>query len=225
MDQSKIGRFISELRKENNLTQEQLANKLGITKNAISKWERGICLMDISLLDPLSKILNVSVLELLNGEKINDVDLIKKTEDSISIVLTFSKEKINEYRKKVILSFLFLISLSPMLLNQYGALKGVQEISGIINLINPIGLLSFISYFLGVWINFKHKKYNRILGSIGVIGIIISEIYQFLTWHNIGMSFKIDFLSSISNAFPEFYFGLFISIIMSIVYFRMNKEN
>ena len=105
MDQSKIGRFISELRKENNLTQEQLANKLGITKNAISKWERGICLMDISLLEPLSKILNVSVLELLNGEKINDVDLIKKTEDSISIVLTFSKEKINEYRKKVILSF------------------------------------------------------------------------------------------------------------------------
>lgn len=48
MNQEKIGKFISELRKEKNMTQEQLANKLGITDRAISKWENGRCLMDIS---------------------------------------------------------------------------------------------------------------------------------------------------------------------------------
>ena len=50
MNQERIGKFIAEYRKKQNLTQEQLAVKLGITKNAVSKWERGLSLMDMSLL-------------------------------------------------------------------------------------------------------------------------------------------------------------------------------
>ena len=50
MNQEKIGKFIAEIRKEKKLTQEDLATKLGITKNAVSKWERGISMMDMSLL-------------------------------------------------------------------------------------------------------------------------------------------------------------------------------
>lgn len=56
MNQEKIGKFIAKLRKQKKLTQEQLAEKLGITKNAVSKWERGLGLMDLSLLKPLSHI-------------------------------------------------------------------------------------------------------------------------------------------------------------------------
>ena len=70
MNQEKIGKFIFTLRKERGLTQEELATKLGITKNAVSKWERGISLMDMSLLNPLCDILGISITELLNGEKI-----------------------------------------------------------------------------------------------------------------------------------------------------------
>lgn len=55
MDQVKIGRFIARQRKLNGYTQEQLAQKLGITKNAVSKWERGLGLMDLSQLRPLSR--------------------------------------------------------------------------------------------------------------------------------------------------------------------------
>lgn len=69
MDQEKIGKFIATLRKEKGLTQQELAEKLGITKNAVSKWERGLGLMDMSLLKPLSEILDVSVTEILNGER------------------------------------------------------------------------------------------------------------------------------------------------------------
>ena len=57
MNQVRIGKFIAEARKKQNLTQEKLAESLGITKNAVSKWERGLCLMDMSLLRPLSEIL------------------------------------------------------------------------------------------------------------------------------------------------------------------------
>lgn len=83
MNQEKIGRFIAEKRKDKKLTQEQLAEKLGVSTNAVSKWERGLCLMDMSLLKPLSEILEVSVNEILSGEKIIDKDIEKKSEENI----------------------------------------------------------------------------------------------------------------------------------------------
>lgn len=70
MNQEKIGRFIAESIKQNKLTQDQLAEKLGITKNAVSKWERGLSLMDLSILKPLSQFLKVSIVEILNEENL-----------------------------------------------------------------------------------------------------------------------------------------------------------
>ena len=60
MDQQKIGLFIARRRKELNLTQRELADKLGITDRAVSKWENGRCMPDLSLLQPLSRILRVA---------------------------------------------------------------------------------------------------------------------------------------------------------------------
>lgn len=83
MNQEKIGRFISEKRKDKKMTQEQLAEKLRVSINAVSKWERGLCLMDMSLLKPLSEILEVSVNDILSGERIDDKDIEKKSEENI----------------------------------------------------------------------------------------------------------------------------------------------
>ena len=70
MDQVKIGKFIAECRKSKSLTQMQLAEKLGITDKAISKWERGVAMPDTSIMLALCDILCISVNELLSGEKI-----------------------------------------------------------------------------------------------------------------------------------------------------------
>ena len=81
MDQIKIGKFISEQRKVHSLTQSELSEKLGITDRAISKWERGICLPDAGLMLDLCKILEISVNELLTGEKIsmeNNTEIMEK---------------------------------------------------------------------------------------------------------------------------------------------------
>lgn len=81
MDQIKIGKFIGEQRKVYNLTQSELSEKLGITDRAISKWERGICLPDAGLMLDLCKILEISVNELLTGEKIsmeNNTEIMEK---------------------------------------------------------------------------------------------------------------------------------------------------
>jgi len=69
MDQEKIGKFIANLRKDKNLTQFELAEKLGITDKAISKWETGRSMPDISLLKELCTILDISISELLSGER------------------------------------------------------------------------------------------------------------------------------------------------------------
>lgn len=70
MDQLKIGRFIAQQRKDVGLTQLQLAEALGITDRAVSKWERGKSLPDASLMLPLCKILQITVNDLLHGEVI-----------------------------------------------------------------------------------------------------------------------------------------------------------
>jgi len=89
MDQLKIGKFIAERRKQKNLTQMQLSEKLGITDKAISKWERGIAMPDTSIMLELCDILGISVNELLSGEKINMENNNQKNEQ---LLLEMAKE-------------------------------------------------------------------------------------------------------------------------------------
>lgn len=69
MDNVKFGQFIAKLRKEKNMTQKQLSEKLHLTDKAISKWERGLSFPDIATLEPLSELFDVSITELLSGEQ------------------------------------------------------------------------------------------------------------------------------------------------------------
>lgn len=126
-------------------------------------------------------------------------------------------------KKKIILTIAFVISLLPMLLNQYGGMKEVQEISGLINLYNPIGIISVLLFIIGVWLPFKNNKTNKISGGLGVVGIVIAEIYNFFTWHIMNITGKMSIHNSIEFAFPEFYIGLVISLIMVCIYFSIDK--
>lgn len=219
MNQEKIGLFIAKCRREKNMTQEDLAEKLGVSNKSISRWENGKTMMDISLFEPLCNELNISIIELLNGERIND----KKKDKLYTKTLINYSNKVGSRNKQVILTILFIISLMPMLLYQFGGMRGVQEISGLIILLSPITIVSIILFFLGIWFKFKNKKTNKILGGIGVIGIVISEIYEFFTWYTIGITKDINLYNSVNLAFPEFYIGLLISIIMVFIYFFIDK--
>lgn len=99
MNQIKIGKFIAECRKKNNLTQMQLAEKLNITDRAVSKWENGKAMPDSSLMLDLCKELKISVNELLSGEVLevnnynekleqNLIDIVKQKEESDKRILT-----------------------------------------------------------------------------------------------------------------------------------------
>ena len=115
MNQEKIGKFIAKLRKQNKLTQEQLAEKLGITKNAVSKWERGLGLMDLSLLKPLSQILGVSITEILNGEKVNKEEINNKSEEVLIDTLDYSSKEIKKLKKNKLIT-IFLTTVITILI-------------------------------------------------------------------------------------------------------------
>ena len=99
MNQERIGRFIAELRKEKKLTQIDLANKLGITDRAISKWENGRGLPDLSLLTPLCEILDISINELLSGSRLDKKDYQEKLEENIINTIDYTDKKIKKTKK------------------------------------------------------------------------------------------------------------------------------
>ena len=121
-------------------------------------------------------------------------------------------------KKKVVLTLAFTLSLLPMLLSQYGGMKGIQEISGLINLASPIGLFSLVIFMVGVWVPFDNQKTGWMMGLAGTIGIIISELYNYFTWHVLTITGEISLENSIMLAFPEFYLGLVASVLMVAVY-------
>ena len=99
MNQEQIGKFIAELRKEKNMTQQELADKIGVTDRAISNWENGRRLPDLSLIKVVASELDISVAELLNGRKLNKEELeeLKITIDNLLEYNTI--EEINRIKK------------------------------------------------------------------------------------------------------------------------------
>lgn len=130
MDNIKTGGFIKELRKEKDMTQKQLADLLHITDRAVSKWERGICAPDISLLEPLAEILEVSIVELIQGER---SERPEEPEASAKEIIRYSRSevarKVRGIRKKyLIIAALFIALACGLLLWRSGRLFLLDEV-------------------------------------------------------------------------------------------------
>ena len=109
MDLIKIGKYIAEKRKALGLTQKQLAEQLGMSDKSVSKWERGICLPDVSVYMELCGILGISMNEFLAGEDISEENIVKISEDNLIQVAKDSKAK--QKNLKVIIAVMVLITV------------------------------------------------------------------------------------------------------------------
>lgn len=116
MDQEKIGKFIQTLRKEKKLTQIELAAALGVSDRAVSKWENGRGMCDVSLMQPLCKELGISVNELLSAQRLELADYQISSERTILETLDYSQQKLKQNRRKNILMFTIAISSFLILL-------------------------------------------------------------------------------------------------------------
>lgn len=108
MDQTEIGKFIATCRKEAGLTQAKLAEKLGITDRAVSKWENGKSLPDSSIMLELCAILGITVNELLSGEKVGSEDYGKKVDENL---IALKRKDEGSRAKNVAISILFSVAL------------------------------------------------------------------------------------------------------------------
>ena len=136
MNQIKIGKFIAECRKKNNLTQIQLAEKLNITDRAISKWENGKGMPDSSIMLDLCNELKISVNELLSGEMIS---MGNKNEKQEQLLLDIAKEV--EQKNKIIWTSMWVImgvSMTALLAGVFISAFLIPE--GVLQLVTILGI-------------------------------------------------------------------------------------
>ena len=118
MNQEKIGKFIAEMRKAKSLTQEQLAEKLSVNSRSISRWENGRCMPDLSLYESICNILDISINELLSGEKIIKDNYQETFERNVINLIDEVDKKTNIYNL-VLKIIIFLISFSIIIFGTY----------------------------------------------------------------------------------------------------------
>ena len=115
MDKEKTGQLITTQRKEKGLTQKQLADALNVTDKAVSKWERGLSFPDISMLEPISELLDISIMEILAGERQDKNDTLTREEaqELINASVELGDEEIKHRKEisKLIIIILVVITL------------------------------------------------------------------------------------------------------------------
>ena len=163
MNQEKIGKFIAELRKEKNMTQQELANKISVTDRAISNWENGRRLPDYSLLKDLSKELNISINELLSGERLSEKALKEKADENI---IKYS-ELINFKSMKYGIIGMCIIFIILVLISTYKDMNPAPLVS----LICAYNSVAFISRY-----KLNNEKSNLVSGVMFAIAMILNTI-------------------------------------------------
>ena len=116
MDNVKIGEFIKDLRKEKNLTQGELAERLSVSPKTVSKWECGVGAPDVSIMVELCKELGVTVNELLSGERIENENYIAKAEENFISVLEDGKKNKKNTKALVIIGIASLLNFLAVML-------------------------------------------------------------------------------------------------------------
>lgn len=154
MDQLKIGRFLKELRREKNITQEQLAEKMGVTARTVSRWETGSNMPDLSLLIELADFYGAEISEILDGERKVKNDMDKELKETMLKAADYEKEQHKIFTRNICAIFI----AGFMLFTVYLAMSAM-EIPGFDD-----------SIYAGFMIGFSYG--TVILGVLYALGII-----------------------------------------------------
>lgn len=178
IDRAKFGAFIAELRKEKGITQKELAEKLAISDKAISKWETGNSIPDVTILIPLAEELGVSVTELLECRRIEQAENMDTTQTDVLVkkVIELSEEERFQKKKKNRKIYLISVVISVLELLAIYALYNIGVIYGAAYL-SPIMIVSLVAIGFGAyfWLIMKEKLpayYDENQISVYVDGIL-----------------------------------------------------
>lgn len=161
MNQAKIGKFIAECRKKQGMTQNELSEKLGVTDKSISNWENGRNMPDLSLFKPLCELLNISINDLISGEKVSKDKYQEKLEENIISTIDYTNQKVSEKNNLIgiiFIAFGIMISITAMTIfpseSSWGSIYSV--FGGIVSLIGISRFSKKLNYFKRIIINFGY---------------------------------------------------------------------
>lgn len=178
MNQEKIGKFIAECRRQRKMTQSELGERLGVTEKSISNWENGRNMPDLSLFKPLCEELNISLNDLMSGEKVKERDYRDKLEENIINTIDYSNRKIesrNIFIGLILIVFGVLISITAVGIfpseSSWGSIYSV--FGGIISLIGVSRFTKRLTYGKRLICNFGYFLiFILLLMMIDYIGVI-----------------------------------------------------
>lgn len=149
MDVKKFGVFIATVRKEQQMTQAELAKKLQVTDKAVSKWERGLGFPDINTIEPLADALGVSVLELMKSERIPETEVSSEVASDVLMDAFELAKYQKKLERKHIISIIVLVAILPMII----FLVDNMTIYGFLGVCVPVTccLLGFVLLIYGIW--------------------------------------------------------------------------
>ena len=177
MNQEKIGKFIAKCRKNKNMTQSELAEKLGVTDKSIGNWENGRNMPDLSLFKPLCEELEITINDLMSGEVINKDKYQEKFEENIVNTIDYSAKKINKYSNVIgllLVIFGLFISMSAiMIFPSESSWGSIYSVFGIIIFVIGISKLT------------RHIKYYKRLLLILIIFLASIAILFFTDYINV----------------------------------------
>ncbi len=169
MDNKKIGSFIAKNRKEQGLTQEQLGERLGVSNKTVSRWENGNYMPDLSLLEPLSRELKITVNELLAGEAIEEEKAAEYSEKALISTIDYSAGKIRKEHKKI---SVFLMSAG--LLSCLCAFAVIPPESSWSSIFSILGL--FLLAF-GLFREWKWKSIKKRLLASSLVFVLLLSVF------------------------------------------------
>ena len=180
MDATRFGLFVAEMRKENHMTQAELATKIKVTDKAVSRWERGLGFPDINSLEPLAEALGVSVLELMKSEKIvetniqcGDADII--VTDTIKAA-EHQKQVERQQEKRIILisiGVVAMLSIFALLIDNIGwSMENILFTS--VGVVLPI--ISIIAFFVLMIISLIRRVTGKSCKQTLIVALVFSGI-------------------------------------------------
>ena len=161
MNQEKIGKFILECRKNHKLTQSELAEKLGVTDKSVSNWENGRNMPDLSLFKPLCDILEISINDLISGEKVSKDEYQDKFEENLISAIDYTTKKIIEKNNVIglmLIIFGVLLAITAMTIfpseSSWGSIYSV--LGALVSLIGVAKFTKKLSYGKRLACNFGY---------------------------------------------------------------------
>ena len=159
MDQEKIGKFIAECRKDKKLTQSELAEKLGVTDKSISNWENGRNMPDLSLFKSLCESLDISINDLISGEKVSSDKYQEKLEENIISTIDYTNKKVSEKNDLIgiiLIVFGIMMAIGALTIfpseSSWGSFYSV--LGGIVSLIGVSKFSKKLNYVKRLLVNF-----------------------------------------------------------------------